>query len=73
MSKADPALQKRIDARKAQAQLTVQEQVRKSILDMRRIYPEKSNEDFAKWYEKKYRVKATAVQHVVEEAGFKDA
>ncbi|MNO80305.1 hypothetical protein D3C76_715100 [compost metagenome] len=47
--------------------LSPKEEVQKSILDMRKIYPEKSDESFAKWYASKYRVKADAVLKFLKE------
>ncbi|MNC45982.1 hypothetical protein D3C75_949760 [compost metagenome] len=45
---------------------SLRDKVVQSIKDMRRIYPELSDERFAQWYSRKFRVKADAVLKVLE-------
>ncbi|MNB67075.1 hypothetical protein D3C75_135580 [compost metagenome] len=46
--------------------LTSHERVKQSILDMRKIYTDKDDLAFAKWYGAKYRIKADAVLKVIQ-------
>ncbi|WP_199615526.1 hypothetical protein [Paenibacillus alkalitolerans] len=39
--------------------------IKQSILDLRPLHPQLTNEQFARWYEKKYRVKAEEVLRIV--------
>jgi hypothetical protein len=39
--------------------------IRQSILDLHPIYPEMTNKQFAKWYQKRYGVKAETVLLVI--------
>jgi hypothetical protein len=41
--------------------------VRKSILELRRIYKEKTNEEFARWYWRKYKIPRDTVLRVIKE------
>ncbi len=47
-------------------QKSVQDQVRQSILDLRTIYHEMTDEKFAAWYNKKYKVPVVAILHGLE-------
>ncbi|MNX78606.1 hypothetical protein D3C86_1102070 [compost metagenome] len=49
------------------ARKTTQAEIRKSILDIRRIYPELSDERFAQWYHHRYRVPIKSVLQVIQE------
>ncbi|WP_157686431.1 hypothetical protein [Paenibacillus senegalimassiliensis] len=49
------------------ARKTTQAEIRASILDMRRIYAEKTDEQFAFWYQRRYRVPASSVLQVIQE------
>ncbi|GIO36897.1 hypothetical protein J41TS12_17580 [Paenibacillus antibioticophila] len=49
------------------ARKTTQAEIRTSILDMRRIYAEKTDEQFAHWYQRRYRVPANSVLQVIQE------
>ncbi|MBW4838622.1 MAG: hypothetical protein KZY74_04445 [Paenibacillaceae bacterium] len=46
---------------------STQSEIRKSILDLRRIYSELSDERFAYWYQRRYRVPAETVLRVINE------
>ncbi|AZS17405.1 hypothetical protein [Paenibacillus lutimineralis] len=51
------------------ARMSTQEEVKQSILDLRKIYSELSDERFAARYSKKYRVPVSAVMGVLEQSG----
>jgi hypothetical protein len=52
--------------RKGEKVPTMEDRVRTSILDLRRIYADMSDEEYSQWYFKKYRVKADAVLKVLK-------
>ena len=41
-------------------------QMRQSVLDVRKVYPDLPDSEFAKWYASKYRVEAKFVRSVLE-------
>ncbi|MFD3261872.1 hypothetical protein ACE3MQ_25050 [Paenibacillus lentus] len=52
------------------ARMSTPEEIRKSILDMRRIYHDLSDDRFAARYNKRYKVPVDAIKRVLqEEAG----
>lgn len=49
--------------------MTTQAEIRQSILDLRRIYSDLSDQKFSVWYSKKYKVKANEVYDIIQQEG----
>ncbi|GAA0850535.1 hypothetical protein GCM10008915_63870 [Bifidobacterium pullorum subsp. gallinarum] len=49
--------------------MTTQDEIRKSIIELRKIYNNLSDLQFSVWYSKKYKVKANEVYDIIQQEG----
>ncbi len=51
------------------ARMTTQDEIRKSILELRKIYSNLSDREFSVWYSNKYKVSAKQVYSIIQQEG----